>query len=86
MQFSTSDATVCKAILGHLCKHPKGRTHDQILAILMAKPAANSDIVREQLTRLLIALQRDGYLLETRARYAFRSFLLREYWRRRHGK
>ena len=86
VQFSTLDATACKAILGHLCKHSKGRTNDQILAILMARPAADVDIVREQLARLLIALQRDGYVQETRKRYAFRSFLLREYWRRRHGK
>jgi hypothetical protein len=28
-------------------------------------------------------LQRDGYLLEEHGRYAFRSFLLREYWYRR---
>jgi len=27
--------------------------------------------------------QRDGYLLESAGRYAFRSFLLREYWHRR---
>jgi len=28
-------------------------------------------------------LQRDGYLLAQRGRYAFRSFLLRDYWHRR---
>jgi uncharacterized protein len=86
VQFSTSEAAACKAILGHLCKYPTGRKHDQLLAVLMARPSADVESVREQLSRLLIALQRDGYLQATRARYAFRSFLLREYWRRRHGK
>ena len=57
-----------------------------ILAVLMAKPSADLDKVEEQLSRLLIVLQRDGYLLESDGRYAFRSFLLREYWHRRHGK
>jgi hypothetical protein len=52
----------------------------------MTKPSADVDKVEEQLARLLIVLQRDGYLLADRGRYAFRSFLLREYWRRRHGR
>jgi hypothetical protein len=50
----------------------------------MAKPAADVDKAEEQLSRLLIVLQRDGYLHESRGRYAFRSFLVREYWLRRH--
>ncbi|MFN0125293.1 MAG: hypothetical protein ACKV19_01245 [Verrucomicrobiales bacterium] len=39
--------------------------------------------IEDQLARLLQMLQRDGYLLESEGRYAFRSFLLREYWHRR---
>jgi hypothetical protein len=31
----------------------------------MAKPSADVDKVEEQLSRLLIVLQRDGYLLES---------------------
>jgi uncharacterized protein len=86
VQFSASDAAACKSILGHLCKHPDGRAREHILAVLMAKPSAEVDKVEEQLGRLLIVLQRDGYLLESPGRYAFRSFLLREYWHRRHGQ
>jgi hypothetical protein len=85
-QFSLADATACKAILGYLCKHSSGRQRGHILNVLMAKPSAEVDKVEEQLSRLLIVLQRDGYLLESASRYAFRSFLLREYWHRRHGQ
>lgn len=86
VQFSAPDTAACKAILGHLCKHADGRDRGQILAVLMAKPSADVEKVEEQLSRLLIVLQRDGYLLESAGRYAFRSFLLREYWHRRHGQ
>ncbi|MDB5313367.1 MAG: hypothetical protein JWO38_7569 [Gemmataceae bacterium] len=86
IQFSAPDTAACKAILGHLCKHPDGRERGHILAVLMAKPLADMDKVEEQLGRLMIVLQRDGYLLESAGRYAFRSFLLREYWHRRHGQ
>ena len=44
-----------------------------------ADPAA----VEDQLARLLLMLQRDGYVLDKNDSYAFRSFLLREYWHRR---
>ena len=52
----------------------------------MTRPSADPDLVKSQLSRLLIVLERDGYLLQSNEHYAFRSFLLREYWRRRHGK
>jgi uncharacterized protein len=83
-QFSEPDAAACKAILGHLCQEPDGRKRGQILDVLMARPSADVDKVEAQLSRLLIVLQRDGYLLESEGRYAFRSFLLREYWHRKH--
>ena len=84
MQFSAPNAAACKAILGHLCKNPDGRERGQILAVLMSKPSADMENVEGLLSRLLLVLQRDGYLLESAGRYAFRSFLLREYWHRRH--
>jgi AAA+ ATPase superfamily predicted ATPase len=86
VQFSTPDTIACKAILGALCKHPDGRAREDLLAVLMAKPTAEVEKVEEQLGRLLIVLQRDGYLLESSGRYTFRSFLLREYWHRRHAR
>jgi uncharacterized protein len=86
VQFSPSDNAACKTILRHLCKHPAGRKRQQLHAALMANTSADAEHVKEQLYRLLIVLERDGYLHETGGRYAFRSFLLREYWRRRHGQ
>lgn len=84
-QFSSEDAAAAKAVLTHLCHHPEGRTRAQCLDALMSRPA-NQDpqAVEERLARLLQLLQRDGYLIEDRGAYAFRSFLLREYWHRRH--
>jgi hypothetical protein len=83
-QFSESDATAAKDILRHLCQHTKGRKRAQVLNALMStREAADPAAVEEQLARLLLMLQRDGYLIEKSGRYAFRSFLLREYWHRR---
>jgi hypothetical protein len=83
-QFSQTDATAAKDILRHLCQHADGRDRAQTLNALMAtRASADPGAVEEQLSRLLLMLQRDGYLLESDGRYAFRSFLLREYWHRR---
>jgi hypothetical protein len=83
-QFEESDATAARDILRHLCQYPDGRERAHVLNALMAvRPSADATKVEEQLSRLLLMLQRDGYLLESDGRYAFRSFLLREYWYRR---
>ncbi|MFO1483367.1 MAG: hypothetical protein U1F71_08430 [Verrucomicrobiaceae bacterium] len=83
-QFSQSDATAAKDALRHLCQHANGRTRAQVLNALMStRQAADPATIEEQLARLLLMLQRDGYLLESKGCYTFRSFLLREYWHRR---
>lgn len=83
-QFGQSDAVAAKDILRHLCQHPNGRKRAQVLNALMStRKAADPVAVEDQLARLLLMLQRDGYLLESDGRYTFRSFLLREYWHRR---
>jgi uncharacterized protein len=83
-QFGQSDATAAKDILRHLCQHAGGRERAQVLNALMStRQTADPAAVEDQLARLLLMLQRDGYLLESAGRYAFRSFLLREYWHRR---
>ena len=83
-QFEKSDASAAKDALRHLCQHPNGRSRAQILNALMAtRQTADAVVVEDQLARLLQMLLRDGYLLESEGRYAFRSFLLREYWHRR---
>jgi hypothetical protein len=50
---------------------------------MSTRSAADPAVIEDQLSRLLLMLQRDGYLLENQGSYAFRSFLLREYWHRR---
>jgi hypothetical protein len=83
-QFGQSDATAAKDILRHLCQHAGGRERAQVLnALMITRQTADPGAVEDQLARLLLILQRDGYLLERAGRYAFRSFLLREYWHRR---
>ena len=83
-QFNQSDATAAKDILRHLAPHAGGRPRAKILDALMSTRAAADPVaVEEQTARLLLILQRDGYLLERANRYTFRSFLLREYWHRR---
>lgn len=83
-QFNQNDATAAKDALRHLCQHANGRTRAQVLNALMStRQVADHANVEDQLARLLLMLQRDGYLLESKGRYTFRSFLLREYWHRR---
>lgn len=83
-QFRLSDATAAKDILRHLCQHPDGRSRAHVLNALMStRQGADSAVVEDQLAKLLLMLQRDGYLLEKAGDYTFRSFLLREYWHRR---
>lgn len=80
-QFSTPDATTAKDILRHLCQHPEGRSREQMLNALMStRQNADAAAVEDVLARMLLILQRDGYILEKNGSYAFRSFLLREYW------
>jgi len=83
-QLDQVEALAAKDILRHLCQHAKGRKRPQILDVLMStRPSADAGDVEERLGRLLVLLQRDGYLMESRGQYSFRSFLLREYWHRR---
>jgi uncharacterized protein len=80
-QFSTPDARTAKDILRHLCQHPEGRSREQMLNALMStRQNADAAAVEDVLARMLLILQRDGYILEKNGSYAFRSFLLREYW------
>jgi hypothetical protein len=84
-QFGPEDARAAKAILGHLCREAGGRSRDDCLTVLMGRqPGANPDEIGERVSRLLQLLQRDGYLMGSGGLYAFRSFLLRDYWYRRH--
>jgi hypothetical protein len=83
-KYNKFDAIAAKRILTHLCQHSGGCTRHQIHnALMKAQPGADPDVLVEQVAKLLLDLARDGYLLEATGKYAFRSFLLREYWYRR---
>jgi hypothetical protein len=83
-QFSPVDEAAAKQLLKHLCQHPQGRSRRLLLDVLLAtRPQIDPEAVEEQLAKLLLVLQRDGYLIQQDSMYAFRSFLLREYWNRR---
>lgn len=86
-QFEAPDAAVAKDALRHLCRHEAGRNRSQLLDALMStRPSADPATIDDQLSRLLLMLLRDGYLLEAGGSYTFRSFLLREYWDRREAR
>ena len=83
-QLTAPDYTAVMRILRRLAIVPAGLPRQQLLHELQQSgPHADPDVIAAQLSQLLAMLQRDGYLLEQNGRYAFRSFLLREYWYRR---
>ena len=78
--------TKARLLLNHLCEYPAGRTRDQLRVVLAAVyPQADPARLDRELRDLLDFLERDGYLGRQAERYAFRSFLLRDYWQRRFG-
>ena len=83
-QFSKEDAAAAHGMLSHLCHHPKGRTRQQMVMALMASSLqADADALDQRIGKLQPMLQRDGYLLASGDLFAFRSFLLRDYWTKR---
>ncbi len=83
-QFDPASHSAAMTLLKFLCQHPAGRTRSDLLNELMKGPnPPDIDEAERRLSSLLVILCRDGYLLEQDGRYAFRSFLLREYWYRR---
>jgi len=83
-QLGDSEHRVAMLILKRLCTAPQGLPRELLqLELLRFRPQDPPEATAELLSRLLAMLQRDGYLLEQNGQYAFRSFLLREYWHRR---
>jgi hypothetical protein len=82
-QFKPSDAKAAFKILDFLCLNPQGRHREAIMDQVMLIPNATIGVVEEQVPHLLKVLVRDGYLIEGNGQFAFRSFLLREFWRNR---
>lgn len=75
------DSDYALRLLNAVCNDPQGVSRDvlgQLLAARISEPEAKD----EKLRYLLKVLGNDGYLVEDQGGYRFRSFLLREYWRR----
>lgn len=83
-QFGSDDLRAARLILLHLCQSPGGHSKQKLLDHLMGqRPNQDPLVVQHQLTSLLITLQREGYLIADDSQVAFRSFLLRDFWRSR---
>jgi hypothetical protein len=81
-----NEEAAAKLILAHLSGYPGGRTLEQLRSVLaQASPQADAGKLDKQLRSVLEFLERDGYLGRISDRWAFRSFLLRDYWHRRFG-
>lgn len=79
--------SVARELLNHLCEHPNGRNRDQLRDVLAREfPQADPGKLDRELRELLEFLERDGYLGREGAIYAFRSFLLRDFWKRKFGE
>lgn len=83
-QLTVQDADTAGAILKAVSRHKEGLSRNKILHILINRqPNIDLEKLEKQLTFLLDMLERDGYFLRTHSIYAFRSFFLREFWKRR---
>ncbi len=86
-ELGVEDAALAKLILGNLCKDARGASREELLqAAMRLGPHQDAAKLKERIQNLLHLLVRDGYLIPGEGRYAFRSFLLREYWDRRQGE
>lgn len=82
-QFSDpADAGIARFLLVRLCTQPAGVARDALFqAVAARQPQADVEALDRRMRTVLSLLERDGYLLRRDQTYAFRSFLLREYWR-----
>lgn len=84
VQFDAEEHRVAMKILSHLSLQPRGLSFDSLVAIL-----PNDSMGFQNTTKpfgwneLLNVLIRDGYISESQGVYRFRSFVLREFWRRK---
>jgi len=76
------DSDYALGLLNAACQDPDGVSRDT-LALWLGGKINDPETKDEKLRYLLNVLIGDGYLIEAAGRYRFRSFLLREYWRRR---
>jgi len=78
-------AQLARHLLTEICRRDAGVARASLLSHAMQfTPGGDSRAVEENLQQVLMLLERDGYLArEDSGNWIFRSFLLRDYWRRR---
>lgn len=77
--------TYARMVLTHLSKTPKGTTRNLIISLLNGR-INDPDKTEEIAGKLLYMLINDGYLVEDKAKYLFRSPLIRDFWYNRFVK
>ena len=68
-----------RLVLKQLCRNPKGESRSNVMAALYAK-LKDPDQAETLTAKLLKMLINDGYLIEEKGKYLFRSPLLRDFW------
>jgi hypothetical protein len=83
-QLDVAQAASARFLLKQICTSPRGVSRNKLLRLILARrPEDDPEAVERDLAQLLDLLERDGYLMRQKNAYAFRSFLLRDYWKRR---
>ncbi len=84
-QLSKPCAAAAEFLLGKLCRSSRGHSRSKLSTLMLTRrPESPPEEVEKQLSFLLDVLERDGYLYRHGASsFAFRSFLLRDFWKRR---
>lgn len=83
LQFDEITKISAHLLLKACCHKPVGVAKSRLRQLMVKnRPAQDSDALERDLVSLLGTLQRDGYLhSEDGSRWAFRSFLLRDFWK-----
>lgn len=83
LQFGKVAALTAHTILKACCQKPAGVAKSRLrLLLIQRQPEGDPEVLERELISLLGTLQRDGYLhSEDGSRWAFRSFLLRDFWK-----
>jgi len=83
-QLDVARSATARFLLKEVCRTNRGVSRDRLQERLLARsPQADPEAVERELDLVLGLLERDGYLMRDKNTCVFRSFLLRDYWRRR---
>ncbi|MEM6803257.1 MAG: hypothetical protein AAF696_17755 [Bacteroidota bacterium] len=81
-QFQSSGSA--NFLLNHICRYKRGLSRAKLYELFVQRsPNKDPEKLGQELSDILVVLERDGYLQKKISIYSFRSPLLREFWRRR---